>query len=866
MKRTVRTTCPYCGVGCGVLVEGDGQRWTVRGDPDHPANRGRLCTKGAALAETLGPEGRLLQPEVDGRPVGWDEALERVASGLAETIARHGPDAVAFYVSGQLLTEDYYLANKLMKGFIGSANIDTNSRLCMASPTVAHQRAFGEDLVPVTYEDLDAAELVVMAGWNGAHTHPVLFGRIRNGACQGRLVVIDPRRTASAQAADLHLAIAPGSDIWLWNGLLEFLKREDALDWAFLEAHVSGFAEALAAVRGLSIPEVARRCGVDEAQVAAFYRLFRAHSRVVTVFSQGVNQSVRGSDGGNAIINVHLATGRIGKPGAGPFAVTGQPNAMGGREVGGLATQLAAHRDFSPESRRLVQAFWRSPRIAERPGLKAVDLFEAVHDGRIKAIWIMATNPVVSLPDADRVRQALSRCPLVIVSDMVADTDTLRLAHVKLPAAGWGEKDGTVTNSERRISRQRAFLAPPGQARPDTWIIGEVARRMGFGAAFDHAGPHAVFAEHVALTRVASDGPWLRLDAFAHLTQADYDALEPTLWPSPGRLFADGRFATPDGRARMVAVTPGEPRPAADLPLLLNTGRLRDQWHTMTRTGRVPRLFTEVPEPFVAMNPGDAKALGLKAGDWAWVDSPRGRIAARVWADAGQRPGEVFVPIHWNGLFAHSARVGTLIPPARDPHSGQPAFKATPVRVEPIAAGWQALLLSRQPVAPPPNCLWHRVPLAEGTRLELLGLDHTAPPEAALRALIDGPGEWLRLADPALGRLRLARIEAGRLAGLVFLEGPKGRLPERAWLDTLLARPRLEDAERAAILAGRAPAGPPPARLVCACKGVDEAAVAAAIAAGATTVEDLAQACGAGTGCGSCLPELEALLPKRAAA
>ncbi|HDP89543.1 MAG TPA: nitrate reductase, partial [Thioalkalivibrio sp.] len=373
------TTCPYCGVGCGVQVRQEHQAVAVSGDPQHPANHGRLCSKGAALGETLDLEGRLLEPMVDGQAVDWAHALDRVASRFGEVIAAHGPDAVAFYVSGQLLTEDYYVANKLMKGFIGSGNIDTNSRLCMSTAVAAHKRAFGADAVPGCYEDLELADLVVIVGSNTAWAHPVLYQRLvaaKQARPGMRVVVIDPRRTATCDIADLHLGLRPGSDAFLFNGLLDFLRREDALDWGYLEASAEGFSAALstACESAGSIPQVAAACGLDEASVLAFYRWFARTARTVTVFSQGINQSSSGVDKANAIINVHLATGRIGKPGACPFSITGQPNAMGGREVGGLANQLAAHMDFEdPAAVERVRCFWQAPNMAAGPGLKAID-------------------------------------------------------------------------------------------------------------------------------------------------------------------------------------------------------------------------------------------------------------------------------------------------------------------------------------------------------------------------------------------------------------------------------------------------------------------------------------------------------------
>src|SRR4051812_31430898 len=479
-----RTTCPYCGVGCGVAVI-DG---IARGDEAHPANFGRLCSKGAALKDTLALPDRLTMPTIAGKEASWDTALDLIAGEFSRLRENHGPDAIAFYVSGQFLTEDYYVANKLMKGFIGSGNIDTNSRLCMSSSVAGHVRAFGEDVVPGCYEDLEEADLVVQVGSNMAWCHPVLYQRLM--AAKGRrgtkIVTLDPRRTATAETADLHLPLAPGSDVLVWSGLLVWLADHDALDRDWIARHVSGFEETLAAARQAApLPEtVAVAAGLKSEDLRAFYDLFTRTERVVTLYSQGVNQSSSGTDKVNAILNCHLATGRIGRAGMGPLSLTGQPNAMGGREVGGLANQLAAHMGFAPDEIDRVGRFWKAPRMVQGEGLKAVAMFDAIARGEIKALWVMATNPAVSLPRAAAVREALQKLELFVVSDNVVANDTITAgAHVLLPAAAWGEKEGTVTNSERRISRQRRFLPAPGEAKPDWWIACEVAKRLGFADA-----------------------------------------------------------------------------------------------------------------------------------------------------------------------------------------------------------------------------------------------------------------------------------------------------------------------------------------------------------------------------------------------
>ena len=624
----VRTTCPYCGVGCGVLAQPDGYGGAVvAGDPHHPANFGRLCSKGSALGETLGLDQRVLHPmlrQFDGSlaRVDWSVALDRVADGFQRIIKRDGPDAVAFYLSGQLLTEDYYVANKLMKGFIGSGNVDTNSRLCMASSVAGHKRAFGADTVPGSYEDLDAADLIVLVGSNAAWCHPVLFQRmVKNRRERGaRIVVIDPRRTATAEDADLFLPIAPGKDTALFCGLLVHLADLCALDYRYIDAHTDGFENALARARAIApdLAATARLAGLPAADVARFFELFHAIPNAVTCFSQGVNQSSQGTDKVNAIINCHLATGRIGRRGQGPFSLTGQPNAMGGREVGGLANQLAAHMGFTADDIDRVGRFWQAPRVATREGLKAVQLFDAIARGKIKALWVMATNPAVSLPRARQVREALGRLDLFVVSDNVAANDTVAAgAHVLLPAAAWGEKDGTVTNSERRISRQRAFLPPPGEAKPDWWMVTQVARRMGFAPAFPYRSAADIFREHAALSSFENGGRRaFDLGGLADIGDDAFAALDPVQWPLPAgeprharqpdrRFFAEGGFYTQDRKARFIA--PDPPAPSAPVgkgfPFRLNTGRMRDQWHTMTRSGLSPRLGAHAPEPFVEVHP-----------------------------------------------------------------------------------------------------------------------------------------------------------------------------------------------------------------------------------------------------------------------
>ena len=904
----VRTACPYCGVGCGVIVRSPAE---IAGDPAHPANHGRLCSKGAALARTLDDSGRLTRPLLHGRAVSWDAALDRVADRFSAAIAAHGPGSVAFYVSGQFLTEDYYAANKLMKGCIGSGNIDTNSRLCMASSVAGHVRAFGEDLVPGVYEDWDEADLFVLVGSNAAWCHPVLHQRLlaARRSRGARIVVLDPRRTPTAEAADLHLPLASDTDVAMFNGLLVHLHRTGAVDRTWLERHAAGFEAALDAARADAPgPDaVAGACGVDPEAVETFYDWFAGTERVLTVWSQGVNQSEAGTDKVNAIINCHLATGRIGRPGMGPFSVTGQPNAMGGREVGGLANQLAAHMPMDAAGCDRLRRFWDAPRVATSPGLKAVELFDAVLDGTVKALWIAGTNPAASMPRADRVRRALEVCPFVVVSDCW-HTDTSRYADVLLPAAGWGEKHGTVTNSERRISRQRAFRPPPGQARPDWWMFAEIGRRMGFAAQFPWRSAADVFREHAALSGFENDGSRVfDISALAGQDDAAYAAMAPLRWPLPagargegGRLFAMGGFPTPDGRARFVAVTSGRGRrddahlplppwdggrgrhgdfrsdpsspptkgrevPAPPPAFILNTGRIRDQWHTMTRTGAVPALMAHTPEPRLAIHPADAAHVGLEQDGLAWVETAEGAVLMAADLRHAQRRGEVFAPMHWTDAFTSAGPVALAVTGDTDPHSGQPALKASRARLTPVQARFHGLLLRRAGGALPRDLHWVRIPLESGQLYRLAGLDPMPRGDMLidlLRTLVPAvPGlEWLELRDPARAVLRAAALRDGCLHAVLFLAPDRCGLPHPDAVIPMLGT-AIPEAARAVLLAGRAAPSIDAGPRVCACFGVPRDAVRHAVVTHRLdSVAAIGRHLRAGTNCGSCIPELEEIL------
>jgi len=879
-NKTIRTTCPYCGVGCGVIAntEADGTIKII-GDEKHPANFGKLCSKGSALDQTLDLEGRLLNPVVDGLACDWNSALDKVANGFQNVIKKHGADAVAFYVSGQLLTEDYYVANKLMKGYIGSANIDTNSRLCMSSSVAGHKRAFGSDTVPCSYEDLERAKLIVLVGSNTAWCHPVLYQRI-NQAKQSNpdlvVVVIDPRRTATCDIADLHLSLVPGSDAFLFNGLLSQLEKQGETNELFVSHFTEGCSQALATAQATAptVESVAARCGLDEKDVAEFFRIFGRTERVVTVYSQGVNQSSSGTDKVNAIINCHLLTGRIGRPGMGPFSFTGQPNAMGGREVGGLANMLAAHMEIGIEEHRdLVQRFWKSPTICEKPGLKAVDLFNEIDSGKIKAVWIMATNPAVSLPDADRVRSALEKCELVVVSDCVENTDTSVLADVLLPAAGWAEKDGTVTNSERRISRQRKFIEEQGEAKPDWWIICEVAKRMGFGGAFNFKNSAEIFREHAELSSFENSGERdFDLSGLVSLTDGEYNDFEPAQWPiknqgdSTARLFGTGRFFTPSEKAQFVSIEPRLPKnlPDEDFPFILNTGRVRDQWHTMTRTGKAPRLSEHSPEPYAEINPDDAAKIGVSDGALVHIFSRWGEVVVRVRVDEYQQGKNVFIPMHWNEQFSSLGRVGAVVNPEVDPISGQPELKHTPIRIVAYQPAWHGFLLSRRKIDMSEVNYWVMSKGDGFYRYEIASEQKTEDWPAWARGILcasENDVNWVELLDKAAHRYRGVRMIGDAVESCIFI-APSHELPSRSWLASLFKEEQLDDESRKGLLLGKPPLGQEDVgRIVCACFSVGLNTIVGAIKTeNIVSVDEIGKSLRAGTNCGSCVPELKTIL------
>lgn len=871
----VSTTCAYCGVGCGVRMQPQDEGFTASGELSHPANLGKLCVKGAALGETLNLTGRLLQPEIRRASVSWSQALDAVVQGLQDTIREHGPHSVAFYGSGQLLTEDYYVANKLMKGFIGSGNMDTNSRLCMASAVVGYKRAFGADAVPCSYQDSDKADCVIITGSNTAWAHPVVYQRIAQAKKERpdmHIIVIDPRHTASCDIADLHLPLRPGSDAALFCSALNAMREHNKIDSDFLQQHTQGAEETLTAAQQWTVAATADFCGLSVERLQAFYQMILASDRLITLFSMGINQSSSGVDKCNAIINLHLASGKIGREGCGPFSITGQPNAMGGREVGGLANQLAAHMAFLPEDVDRVGRFWGSTNVASAPGLNAVDMFRAIEEGQIKAVWIMGTNPVVSLPDADRVRAALTRCPLVIVSDIMRDTDTTQVAHICLPALGWGEKSGTVTNSERCVSRQRAFLPAPGEAKPDWWIVSQVAQRLGFVEAFSYQHPAEIFREHARLSGYENEGTRaFDISGLAQLSNEQWHEMHPIQWPVNAnaplgtlRLFTDRQFYFPDGKARLIPITPRLPvnLPTIFYPLVMNTGRVRDQWHTMTRTGKSARLMQHISEPFCQYHPDDCPSA--QEGDLLRVSSAYGWLLLRAQPDSLQPRGSVFVPMHWNNQFSQQARVDSLIAACTDPLSGQPESKQMPVRIQRWNAAWQGeIFLRDQHAMPPATAFWSRITQQGVTHFTLA--DSSKPTDWFdwLSQRFDIEKWQNQTARMGEHGFNLLAWENGELQ-LAFYADRHRPGPDRQAVISAFSKPPDGPQQRLALLGGRAGDGKSACgAIICSCFAIDEIAIGDAIRQGCHSVQQLGGKLKCGTHCGSCVPELKKLITRQ---
>jgi assimilatory nitrate reductase catalytic subunit len=874
----------------------------VRGDPDHPANFGRLCTKGATLHLTTGDEMRVLHPELRKHRLAasrerttWEHALRFVAERFASLIRAHGPDSVAFYISGQLLTEDYYLFNKLAKGLIGTNNVDTNSRLCMSSAVAGYKATLGADAPPACYEDIDHAQCLFIAGSNTAFAHPVLYRRIeaaRQKNPQLKIIVVDPRKTDTAREASLHLPVLPGTDVALYNGMLHVLLWEGLCDHEYIRTHTEGFSALRDTVREYTPAAVAEICGVPAQDVVTAAKWFGESGATLSLYCQGLNQSSNGTQNNAALINLHLATGQIGKPGAGPFSLTGQPNAMGGREVGGLANLLSAHRDMAnPDDRAEVAALWGVSDVPATAGKTAVEMFEALRAGEIRAVWIACTNPAQSLPNVRLVREALEKAELVVLQEAFANTDTAAFADVLLPAATWGEKDGVVTNSERRITRVRRAVPAPGEARGDWEIVRDFALRLGSELGLEHAPrlfpyttPEQIFNEHRESTRGRD------LD----ITGLSYALLEthgPQQWPFPTgaptgkqRLYEDGRFPTASGKARFVNTVyrPTTEKTDARYPLHFNTGRLRDQWHGMSRTGRVARLYNHVDEPVLAMNLRDMERRHLKDGDIVRVKGRRGEIVLRAMASDEMRAGQTFLPMHWGAQFMNSGGANALTVQAFDPVSKQPELKHAAVQVERLELPWQLVVMrSVTKGSKEGEAAWllaHAQTLLGEFTYATVGLFGRDEPAVILRAAsqrsaaesiiarIDRLFEFdeassLSYVDARRNISKRVMVEDGRVTGVRLT----GETAAREWLKDIMAQGVAAEAVRRWVLA---PVSTPPTcatnrgRIVCNCMGVSEQEIRAELRPGCE-LSHLQRKLKCGTECGSCVPELKRLIEAR---
>ncbi|MCP9339326.1 nitrate reductase [Stutzerimonas xanthomarina] len=896
MRQTTASTCCYCGVGCGVLIEHDGERvLDVTGDPSHPANHGKLCSKGSTLHLTGDLDARALYPELRlGKGLArartsWDSALDHAANMFAKTIAEYGPDSVAFYISGQLLTEDYYAFNKLARALVGTNNIDSNSRLCMSSAVVGYKRSLGADAPPCSYEDIEQSDCVLIVGSNMAYAHPVLYRRLEEAKAKRpemRIIVVDPRRTDTAELADQHLAILPGTDVALFHGILHLLLREGWIDRDFIEAHTDGFEDLKRLVRDYSPALVADLCGISVAELQDCARTIGSAPSFLSLWCMGVNQSTAGSAKNSALINLHLATGQIGKPGAGPFSLTGQPNAMGGRETGSLSNLLPGHREAgNAEHRAEVADYWGVPALPDTAGLSAIELFEAVRSCKIKALWIACTNPAQSMPDQERVHEALAGCPFVVVQEAFSTTETCHYADLLLPAASWGEKEGTVTNSERRVSHVRPAIAAPGEARPDWSITCDFARRLeklirpGEPSLFDFTNPAALFEEYKLLTQ----GRDLDLSGLSHVV---LDRLGPQQWPFPAaarqgtpRLYEDGVFPTDNGRARFLAEqyqAPQEKREAR-FPLTLNTGRLRDHWHGMSRTGTAARLFGHVEEALLSMNGDDMRRRRLIDGQLVKVRSRRGELLLPVHKDDSLRPGQAFLPMHWGDRFLNGLGVNSLTLPAFDPISKQPELKHAGVEVEKVELPWQFFALVEGSVQKRFEALR---PLFEGFAYASFSLTGRERPALVIRAACNEPPSRTQLAkleqllgldegpvlvydDPRRSVGKRVRIEHGRIVALSL----SGETAARDWLKQLWHDGKADQALRPWLLA---PLSTPPggnvrsAKTLCNCMNVSQDAICSGIERG-LDLNGLKRELGCGTSCGSCVPEIKRLLLKQPA-
>ena len=916
-----------------MIIESSGDQITgVKGDPDHPANFGRLCTKGSTLALTataaVTRQTRLLHPmrrehrHGIAKPVSWDTALDFAAESFAQIIKEHGPDAVGFYISGQLLTEDYYVFNKLAKGLIGTNNIDTNSRLCMSSAVAGYKQTLGADAPPNCYDDINHAECIFIVGSNTAYAHPILFRRIEDAKQnnpQMKIIFCDPRRTDTAEIADLYLPIQPGTDVSLFNGMLHIMLWEGWTDNVYIVAHTTGFDALKTTVRDYTPDIVAETCGIKKEDLFTAAKMFAKSGATLSLYCQGLNQSTSGTAKNAALINLHLATHQIGKPGAGPFSLTGQPNAMGGREVGGLANLLSAHRDMAnPAHRAEVAALWGLASVPDKPGKTAVEMFQAAADGEIKALWIACTNPAQSMPDQNTVRRALERAELVIVQEAFATASTCDYADLLLPATTWGEKIGTVTNSERRISRVRAAVSPPGETRHDWAIAVDFAQRLEKILPQKNAAPHAtlfpyslnneaegvetIWNEHRESTRGRD------LD----ITGMSYAMLDvaPQQWPlktgeaiGKARLYEDGIFPTPDGKARFantVYKPVDEPRESR-YPFSLTTGRLRDQWHGMSRTGTLGRLFGHVAEPSVQMNASDMARRLLKDGDLVHVTSKRGSIVVALQSSPELAPSQAFIAMHWGSEYLSGlssigeplAGVNAITTSSYCPTSKQPELKHAAVKILKAELPWSLLAMAWLPAGeslearntlkplmsafPFTSCVpfANNTPLADQSTARegvlFRAAAHLAPPDELLIQIEKILGltthDVLQYADKKRGQRRTAKLT--RVADHAELTGflLAGDTSAEAWIKTVL------EGELPAQSYGRlllSPGSKAPVaieargKLVCTCWNVADTAIEEHLKSAQGSVAErmagLQSTLKCGTNCGSCVPELKRMV------
>lgn len=887
VPNVLSSICCYCGTGCGVNIHTDGKRvLKVSGDELHPSSLGRLCSKGMALAATVRNDSSRIRSaqwrenkEAPRRDIAVDDACDIAAAKLASVIGAHGPDAVAFYLSGQLLTEDYAVFNKLARALVGTNNIDTNSRLCMSSAVSAYKLTLGADSPPACYDDLDHADTVMIAGSNMAYAHPVLFRRLEAAKARRpdmKIIVVDPRRTDTCDIADLHLAITPGSDVALFHAMLNVMEREGLVDPDYIGRHTQGYAQIKARIHEFTAESAQGHCGVPAADIVQCARWFGNAGAALSLYTMGLNQSSSGTAKNAALIHLHMATGQIGKKGAGPFSLTGQPNAMGGREAGGMATLLPGHRDPNNAGHRAeVARLWNVAAIPDAPGRTALDMFDAVLEGKVKVLWIAATNPAQSMPDQGKVRAALEAAEFVIVQEAFANTETLAYADLVLPAATWPEKDGTVTNSERRISRVRAAIEAPGDARPDWQLVCNVARRLALRIApekttlFNYQNEAEIFAEHAGFTAGRD------LD-YSALSYAALDEYGPQHWPyskprtEAVRLYTDGVFATADGRAHFIDVgyVPVAEAATAQYPLRLTTARMRDQWHTMSRSGLVPSLTRHAEEPFIYLHPHDMLHHGVHDGAFVKVTTRRGHLVLAAMADENLQPGNAWLPMHWGSAFMAGNGVNALANGARDPISHQPELKHSAAGIEVQHYDWQATAwirgyipslrqrLSKWLALFPYAVLMPSAVGGEGLRMRFASPEK--PDTATLADMVrdlelDDAG--LIFDDPARGVIRRIDYCGAQVKSYLLAGDTRGHDALLQWADT-----QVPPASAGQLLMGRAPAAAR-AQIVCTCENVSDAAIDAGIAAG-HLLEGLQATLKCGTSCGSCLPQIKRMIQR----